>query len=197
MNPVNRLLKKFGMRVVRLSFAPARTTTLPMKIGRFDLLVPPQSPLYETYRDNPRFNSELGRIASSVYAKYPEMVGVDVGANIGDTAAIIRSFCPAPIVCVEGDELLGYVLTENLRVLGDATVVQVYLSDSREQQHVCIQKEGWNNTLRPATGEGRGKKSVSCHWMMRSKISTCTGSSCSKSILKDLRHVYLEDHRMF
>ena len=46
MNPVNRLLEKVGLRVVRLSFAPARTRTLPMKIGKFDLLVPPQNPLY-------------------------------------------------------------------------------------------------------------------------------------------------------
>ena len=103
-------------------------------------------------------NSELGRIASSVYTKYPEMVSVDVGANIGDTAAIIRSVCPAPIVCVEGDELLGHVLNENLRILGEATVVHVYLSDSREEQHVRIEKEGWNNTLLPVAGEGRGKK---------------------------------------
>jgi len=158
MNPVNRLLEKFGLRVIRLSFVPARTTTLPMKIGEFDLLVPPTNPLYETYRDNPKHNSELGRIASSVYAKYPEMVSVDVGANIGDTAAIIRSLCPAPIVCVEGDELLGHVLNENVRMLGDATVLQVYLSDSREEQHVRIEKEGWNNTLLPVAGEGRGKK---------------------------------------
>jgi FkbM family methyltransferase len=129
-----------------------------MKIGKFDLLVPPQSPLYETYRDNPKLNSELGRIASSVYTKYPEMVSVDVGANIGDTAAIIRSVCPAPIVCVDGDELLGHVLAENIRMLGDATVVQVYLSDNREEQHVCIQKEGWNNTLLPVASEGRGKQ---------------------------------------
>ena len=186
MNPVNRLLEKFGFRVIRLSFVPARTTTLPMKIGGFDLLVPPQSPAYEAYRDNPKYNSELGRIASSVYTKYPEMVSIDVGANIGDTAAIIRSVCPAPIVCVEGDELLGHVLNENVRMLGDATVVQVYLSDSREEQHVCIEKEGWNNTLLPVDSEGRGKRSVSCHWMMRLKISTCTGSSCSKSIRKDL-----------
>ncbi len=158
MNLVNRLLEKIGLRVMRLSFVPARTTTLPMKIGKFDLLVPPQNPAYETYRDNLKYNSEIGRIASSVYTKYPEMVSVDVGANIGDTAAIIRSACPAPIVCIEGDELLGHVLTENIRILGDATVVQVYLSDNLEEQYVCIQKEGWNNTLLPVTGEGRGKK---------------------------------------
>jgi hypothetical protein len=156
MNPVNRLLEKFGLRLVRLSL-PAHTRTLSMKIGKFDLLVPPQNPLYESYRDNPSFNSELGRIASSVYTKYPEMVGVDVGANIGDTAAIIRSACPAPIVCVEGDELLANVLTENLRVLGDASVVQLYLSDSREQQYVCIQKKAGiaPSCQRLAKGEGK------------------------------------------
>ncbi len=93
---------------------------------------PPQNPLYETYRDDSKFNSELGRIASSVYTKYPEIVSVDEGANIGDTAAIIRSVCPAPIVCIEGDEMIGRVLNENLHMLGDTTAVHVYLSDSRE-----------------------------------------------------------------
>ena len=44
MNLVNRLLEKFGLRVVRLSFVPARTTTLPMKIGKFVLLVPSREP---------------------------------------------------------------------------------------------------------------------------------------------------------
>ena len=111
MNPVNRLLEKFGLSVMRLSFVPARTTNLPMKIGKFDLVVPPrESSVRDRIATIRSITPELGRIASSVYAKYPEMVSVDVGANIGDTAAIIRSACPAPIVCVEGDELLGHVL---------------------------------------------------------------------------------------
>ena len=67
-------------------------------------------------------------------------MSVDVGANIGDTAAIIRSVCPAPIVCIEGDEMIGRVLNENLYMLGDTTAVHVYLSDSREERNVCIQK---------------------------------------------------------
>jgi len=158
MNPLNRLLEKFGLRVVRLSCPIVRTATLPMKIGKFDLLVPPQNPLYETYRDNPKYNSELGRVASSVHTKYPEMVSVDVGANIGDTAAIIRSVCPAPIVCIDGDEKVGLILNENVRKLGNATVVQVYLSDSREEKYVRIEKNGWNNTLLPVSGKEPGKK---------------------------------------
>ena len=47
MNPVNRLLEKVRLRVVRLSFAPARKTSPPTKIGKYDPLVPPQNPLYE------------------------------------------------------------------------------------------------------------------------------------------------------
>ena len=157
MHPVNRLLEKFGLRVSRISSSPRRTTTLPMRIGTFDLLVPPQNPLYETYRDNPRYNSELGRVASSVYTKYPEMVSVDVGANIGDTAAIIRSVCSGPIVCVEGDKLTGEVLDENAKILGGITVMHVYLGHSRGEQRVRILKEGWNNTLLPVDCKVNGK----------------------------------------
>ena len=118
----------------------------------------PESPLYESYRDIPKLNSEIGRIASLVCAKYPDMVSVDVGANIGDTAAIIRSACPGPIVCVEGDELVGRVLEENAKRIGNTAVKHVYLSDSREDRYVSISKEGWNSTLLLVDSERDGKK---------------------------------------
>lgn len=56
--------------------------------------------------------TELGRVAARIWRKYPQMVAVDVGANIGDTASIIRSGCPAPIICFEGDRTYEALLAE-------------------------------------------------------------------------------------
>ena len=157
MHPINKLLKNVGFRVVRVRNAsPAHadgdgennnaTHTL---VGNFDITIPSSNPLYHQYRDNPDYTAELGRIAAHVHAKYPGMICVDVGANVGDTAAIIRSACPAPIVCIEGDQLAAEILVKNAELMGGLDVKQVYLSDSSGTQQVTISKQGWNSTLVP------------------------------------------------
>jgi len=120
-----------------------------MRVGRFDLLTCLRGHLYQVYRANPNYMSELGRTAAQVFAKYPDMVCVDVGACVGDTAAIIRTACPAPIVCIEGDPALTGILTENAGRIGGVSLIHNYLSDRRGSQSMTIAKEGWNSTLLP------------------------------------------------
>lgn len=155
MHPINRLLRIVGLQVIRvptLGRVPASgdtrsSDTERTRVGALDIMIPPSNPLFGQYRVNPDYMSELGRIASHVYAKYPDLLCVDVGANIGDTAAIIRSACPARIVCVEGDRSTTGVLVKNAQVIGDVTVKQTYLSDSIGTRQVAISKDGWNSTL--------------------------------------------------
>jgi len=152
MHPINRLLRIVGLQVIRLPDSGDSTSsdTDPTRVGELDIIIPPGNPIFESYRTNPDYTSELGRIASQVYAKYPDVVCVDVGANIGDTAAIIRSACPAPIVCFEGDPSTAAVLVKNAQVIGGVSVKQTYLSDSSGTQQMAISKEGWNSTLLPS-----------------------------------------------
>jgi FkbM family methyltransferase len=133
-------------RVIREAASAART----VKLGGYEVTVPPPNPLYEWYRNNPRYNSEIARVAAAVWAKYPGMMAVDVGANIGDTAALIRGACPAPILCVEGDQALANVLAENAARLGNVRPVHTFVGERREERLVAIAKDGWNSTLIPA-----------------------------------------------
>jgi FkbM family methyltransferase len=80
------------------------------------------------------------------------MVAVDVGANVGDTAAIIRCACKAPIVCIDGDRAMEEVLVHNAATLGGVRTLTTYLSDRREERLVGIEKAGWNATLVPPNG---------------------------------------------
>ena len=77
------------------------------------------------------------------------MVAIDIGANIGDTAAIIRSRCEAPILCIEGDQMLTDMLSQNVARLGCVKQVHAYLDERREERQVNITKGGWNSTLLP------------------------------------------------
>jgi FkbM family methyltransferase len=90
------------------------------RIGRFEVLLPlaHRLPLYR--RAHPLYDTAIGRLAALVHEKYPLASVVDIGANVGDTAAVIRSESPAPLLCIEGEERFFALLEQNVRGLGRA-----------------------------------------------------------------------------
>jgi len=153
MNLLNRLLGIVGLNLRRTSYAPrgraasGEATLLEMVIGQRRLIVPADSELCRIYGRNPDYMSELGRVARQVYAAYPDMVAVDVGANFGDTASIMRSGCAAPIICIDGDPAHAAVLAENARRIGSVTIRPHFLSDVHRTERMMVEKAGWNATL--------------------------------------------------
>jgi FkbM family methyltransferase len=126
-----------------------------IRLGGHELVVPPGNPLYSVYTRDPGFNSDVGRLAGVVSRKYPGATIVDVGANIGDTAAIIRGRCSSPIVCIEGDPALTATLTANAGSMPGVTVIAAYLGDEPGSCLMSVDKGGWNSTLVPlASGPG-------------------------------------------
>jgi FkbM family methyltransferase len=70
------------------------------------------------------YDSALGKIASVLYSKYPELHAIDVGANVGDTAALIRESAEIPVLCIEGDPALHPLLAENVARLGPGVEIE-------------------------------------------------------------------------
>lgn len=91
---------------------------LRFRIGRFDVLLPLSHRLPDYKRIFPLYDTALGRLAALVQAKYEGAAMVDVGANVGDTAAVIRSEVAAPLLCIEGDERFFALLEQNALGLG-------------------------------------------------------------------------------
>jgi FkbM family methyltransferase len=78
---------------------PSETT---YKIGNFELVLPADHRL-GVYRDNFRlYGWALGEVARFVAAKYPDATAIDIGANVGDTAATICRHQAIPVLCIEG-----------------------------------------------------------------------------------------------
>ena len=52
----------------------------------------------------------LGEFSPLLCAKYPDATAIDIGANVGDTAALLCSRQPIPVLCVEGNpQFLPYL----------------------------------------------------------------------------------------
>jgi FkbM family methyltransferase len=86
----------------------------------FDLLLPlsHQLPYYRLWF--PEYDLALGRLAKAVAERYPQGSVVDIGANVGDSAAVVRAVCALPILCIEGEPRFFALLERNALRLGPA-----------------------------------------------------------------------------
>lgn len=86
--------------------------------GKFLLDIPDDHRIVEIHRQAALYDRSYGFILEAIAAERPSATFLDIGANVGDTAALIATHTSNPIVSVEGDgHYLGYLLS-NLRYLG-------------------------------------------------------------------------------
>jgi FkbM family methyltransferase len=99
------------------------------RLDPFDLELPLSHglPRYRTLY--PSYDANIGRIAAAMARKYPGASVVDVGANVGDTAAIIRGSCQLPILCIEGDPSFFGLLERNARTIGHLVLENTLVGD--------------------------------------------------------------------
>lgn len=84
---------------------------------------------------HPHYLQNFSRLVAAVALKYPEAPAIDVGANVGDTAALFRQASGAPLLCVEGDPLMFGVLETNVVDMSAVLPLNVFIGQ-REQSAV-------------------------------------------------------------
>ena len=151
---VNDLLSPAGFTVTRTQKRPWKwgrsvTTT---RIGRYSIEVPTLSPVAWHYSHAPDLVGQLGRLTSLLKKKYPGLSAMDIGANVGDTACIIKSAEDIPLLCIEGEEFTFGFLKRNIVQFSNTTAHQLFLGEKSGVASVDFENAGWNLTLKPGTG---------------------------------------------
>ncbi len=77
---------------------------------------------------------------------------MDIGANVGDTACIIKSAEDIPLVCIEGEEFTFGFLKKNIAQFNNTTAHQLFLGEKSGVASVAFENTGWNLTLKPVAG---------------------------------------------
>jgi FkbM family methyltransferase len=93
------------------------------RVGEIPLVLPAEHRLPEYQEAFDLYDRKIGLVAQAVYSVFPDSVGVDVGANVGDSAAAIRERSDMPLICIEGDEAYYRYLTGNAPAIGGLTCV--------------------------------------------------------------------------
>ena len=99
-------------------------------IGDLPIRVPHSHQIDRYQQRWKRYDVALAEIARVVQTKYPDLTAVDVGANVGDSAALIRKHCNVPVLCVEGnDEFLPFLRENAKRIGADIELAECFVAD--------------------------------------------------------------------
>jgi FkbM family methyltransferase len=121
-----------------------------VKVGKFIINMPGNNIQISNYKYEPEVNSQLGRLAEIVNKKYSQLEVIDIGANVGDTIAIIKSYIDIPIIGIEGDEICYRFLKENTNQFNNITIIKQFLGEKKQSINVAFEKNGWNTTIIPS-----------------------------------------------
>jgi FkbM family methyltransferase len=93
-------------------------------VGRTILVLPFDHALDQYQQRWKRYDRALGEISRLVWQKYPNFSAIDVGANVGDSAALISAYHDVNTLCVEGTNLFLPFLIDNARRIGPHVIVE-------------------------------------------------------------------------
>lgn len=96
--------------------------TVPYRIGDVVLELPLSHELPFYRHDHPLYDARIGPLAGELGGPV-----VDIGANVGDTAAFIRAETSVPILSIEGDGRFFALLERNASRLGDVELERAYV----------------------------------------------------------------------
>ena len=146
---IRKILGYFGFDIIKKNRVSFIKKEILITVGGFPIKAPAINPLISTYTEMKDFGNEIARIVVLIYKKYSDLSVLDIGANIGDTVATIKSVANVPIICVEGDDFSFSYLIENTKQFSGVKLYKNYLGEREETVNFTINKKGWNSTLIP------------------------------------------------
>ena len=148
---IRNFLNRYGYDIVKtgIPYIPPVKGEGTVKVGKFPVIMPGNNVQLANYQIYPDLNSQFGRLAASIFRKYPGMTVIDVGANVGDTIAVVKSAVDVPVIGIEGDATSFAYLQKNTGQFSHVSVVKTFLGERSQQATVNMDKSGWNNTIIP------------------------------------------------
>ena len=142
--PVYEFLRGWRRRRRERHFFRQDLTSI--RCGAYDLQIPNQHLLLKLQKEQPYRDLCIGITAKFIAAKRPGATIVDVGANIGDTAALIATYAPNKLILVEASDYYFEILAQNVTQLPNEVILKkAMVASGRSVQGVL---HHWGGTAR-------------------------------------------------
>jgi len=132
---------------LRELIARDNSTLISYNIGSFSLSIPLSHDLGIYLHHYPNYSTNISRIAVNVQKKYENLTLIDIGANVGDTIAILRNKTSFPILAIEGEDSFFSILSYNCQQFSDIHLVKAYLSDSDQEVKTNLSFHGGTSSV--------------------------------------------------
>ena len=121
---IRQFLNKAGYDIVKTDQHGDSKAGITKKVtvGKFQIDMPGNNRQISTYKYRPDANNLLGILSVCVAEKYPNLWAIDIGANVGDTIAIIKTAIDIPVIGIEGDDISYKFLETNTRQFQQVTI---------------------------------------------------------------------------
>jgi len=165
------------------------------KVARHNLFFPHNHKLEQYQNTWKLYDRILGIIAKYVFLKYPDTTAIDIGANVGDTAALIQEFQPIPTLCIEGNPEYFSFLERNAQIIGNIEIAYCFIGEDGET--VDLEKiVSQNGTTSISNALGKSGENISIMQSLASVIEEFSPFKNSKILKIDTDGLDLEIIRM-
>ncbi|HEY4151536.1 MAG TPA: FkbM family methyltransferase, partial [Chitinophagaceae bacterium] len=124
-------------------------------IGENKLSLPVYHGLPWYFKASPLYSKNLPRIAGYLENKYTDFTVIDIGANIGDSAYLLRErLANTDILCVEGNPEYLPLLEINVGKIKRATIAKKFVGKENTVVKGILVSDGGGTTFTKETGEG-------------------------------------------
>ena len=150
-NLIRKIAQKYNYDIVKLNeFSQKKASEIvDVKVGKFIVKMPGNNPQISNYKKIPDMNFQLGRLSKLASDKYNNISIIDVGANVGDTIAIIKNYTNAQVIGIEGDDASYKFLESNVKQFENIILIKEFLSEENKSIKANLEKGGWNGTIIP------------------------------------------------
>ena len=151
-------VRRRALTAVRQTLLLSGDPVVSYRIGDIELALPLSHDLPAIRGQYPDYSNNLVRLVSTLAQAMPveDIAVVDIGANIGDTVALVRQAGRCPVLCLEADPGYFELLTRNTAALPDVERELVLVGTGEVTGHVLQRAKGSAGLV--ATGSASGQR---------------------------------------
>ncbi len=146
---IRNVLKSLGYAIHKIPGSDPNGFAV-VKVGNFDIRINNKSGLKYCYEHCKDYGAQLLRLTAFLETRFAGLEVIDIGANQGDSVALIKSGADVAVISVEGDETIIPQFEQNTAQFNKVTLVKTFLSDSETELACSYTKVGHNLTISPA-----------------------------------------------
>ena len=130
------LINKF-YKIVTLFYDPLVTVS----IGSCKIKAPLSHPLKRILEAIPQFGFNVTRLVQYSHEQYPDLKIIDIGANIGDTAAFVNNYRDLPVLCIDGDPRYFALLKSNVAGFKQTVCCLTLVGEKDEEKNQTLVRD--------------------------------------------------------